>query len=84
VESLRAFFDQRFTKGRNPPRQHSLNALAYLYYNTGEVESSRQVWLYSPEDALEFKLTIHGQVIDEAINLSRTSGDRLALLNIMR
>jgi hypothetical protein len=53
VESLRAFFDQRFTKNRNPPRQHALNALAYLYYNTGEVESARQVRLQLPDSRLE-------------------------------
>ena len=53
VESLRAFFDQRFTKSRNPPRQHALNALAYLYYNSGEVESARQVRFQLPNRYLE-------------------------------
>ncbi|KAG8831373.1 hypothetical protein FRC17_003254 [Serendipita sp. 399] len=42
VDNLRQYFDQRFTQGRQPPRQHALNALAHYYVGAGEVESARQ------------------------------------------
>ncbi|KAG8783920.1 hypothetical protein FRC15_004305 [Serendipita sp. 397] len=43
VDNLRHYFDQRFTQGRQPPRQHALNALAHYYVRAGEIESARQV-----------------------------------------
>ena len=43
VDNLRQYFDQRFTTGRQPPRQHALNALAHYYLEAGEIESARLV-----------------------------------------
>ncbi|CAG8610283.1 11509_t:CDS:2, partial [Acaulospora colombiana] len=43
VENLRRYFDQRFHNGRQPPRQHALNALAHHHFATGDVEAARLV-----------------------------------------
>ncbi|PVG02241.1 hypothetical protein CPB86DRAFT_751668 [Serendipita vermifera] len=43
VENLRRYFDQRFHDGRQPPRQHALNALAHHHFVTGDVEAARLI-----------------------------------------
>lgn len=43
VENLRQYFDQQFTGGRQPPRQHALNALAQYHFTAGEIESARMM-----------------------------------------
>jgi hypothetical protein len=43
ADNLRQYFDQQFTGGRQPPRQHALNAIAQHYFSSGDVESARVV-----------------------------------------